>query len=120
MRADKRRAWRRDCFCLAVNAPLTPLLPRLLHPALCWQVDSVVCWQVDSRFFISTRSNVDLGYSKIFDGKYVAFGLVLEGMEVLCSLPTFACPRVHLPCCNLFRPRMFLVGVVYGVTCHVA
>jgi len=39
--------------------------------------------QVDSRFFISTRSNVDLGYSKIFDGKYVAFGLVLEGMDVV-------------------------------------
>lgn len=39
--------------------------------------------QVDSRFFISTRQNVDLGYSKIFDGKYVAFGLVIEGMEVV-------------------------------------
>jgi hypothetical protein len=39
--------------------------------------------QVDSRFFISTRSNVDLGYSKIFDGKYVAFGLVIEGMDVV-------------------------------------
>ena len=41
------------------------------------------CMQVDSRFFISTRSNVDLGYSKIFDGKYVAFGLVIEGMDVV-------------------------------------
>jgi len=42
--------------------------------------------QVDSRFFISTRQNVDLGYSKIFDGKYVAFGLVIEGMEVVQQL----------------------------------
>jgi len=39
--------------------------------------------QVDSRFFISTRQNVDLGYSKIFDGKYVAFALVIEGMDVV-------------------------------------
>lgn len=75
-----------------------------------------MCWQVDSRFFISTRSNVDLGYSKIFDGKYVAFGLVLEGMEVLCSLVTFPCPRVHLPSCNLFPPRMFPVGVMFRVS----
>ncbi len=39
--------------------------------------------QVDSRFFISTRQNVDLGYSKIFDGKYVAFGLIIQGMDVV-------------------------------------
>ena len=39
--------------------------------------------QVDSRFFISTRPVVDPGYSKIFDGKYVAFGLITQGMDVV-------------------------------------
>lgn len=57
--------------------------------AMCWQVPYVVSMQntlqkeVDSRFFISTRSEVDLGYSKIFDGKYVAFGRVVKGIDTV-------------------------------------
>lgn len=42
--------------------------------------------QVDSRFFISTRPEVDPGYSKIFDGKYVAFGRIVKGVEAVKAL----------------------------------
>ena len=41
--------------------------------------------EVDSRFFISTRQEVEPAYSAIFDNKYVAFGRVVEGRQPTCD-----------------------------------
>ena len=74
------------CLLLVSRAPVLwrpsgGLLERILYYPDTSTSSS--CRQVDSRSFISTRSNVDLGYSKIFDGKYVAFGLITQGMDVV-------------------------------------
>jgi hypothetical protein len=39
---------------------------------------------------------VDLGYSKIFDGKYVAFGRVVKGIETIQVHNLFASPLTDL------------------------